>query len=231
MWFLKGRPTKINVRALVESVANGYQKTSYRFSIEAQEDTTKESKVFIAIAFPWAPHKPEGSLQIVDNSLLNTLEGSENVTTLTREDIEICSRLRALKQETDIELVHVQEIIQWYLDDIGVMTFWATIGQTYQLNYRHKIASDSCLFLPTRLPTIIASAHKPEMDYKMWVVNGLPVDLQKHLRKVDYDPSLRTHTQQRLDCYEFDDWSWEEDTRIHTENWESSDDELDSDEE
>ncbi len=238
MWFLKGRPTSINVWALIASVANGYQQTSYRFRIEAEEATTKDGKVWIAIAIPWAPHKPNGSLTFIKNNLLALLEensgNTEQATILKKEDVEIYERLRSLKTSPDIELVHVQDMIQWYLDDIGVITFWAETGKTYQLDYSHKIASDSCLFLPTRLPMVIASVHKPKMDYKLWVVNGLSIDLKSQLHRKEFNPRLKgvlKESQETLDCFTISDWEWDNDTRIGTENWESSDDEWDSEEE
>jgi len=226
MWFLKGRPTSINIKALISSVANGYQQTSYRFSVEAEE------KVWVAVAIPWAPHKPNGSFKIVNEDLLTLIEensgNTEKVTVLTEDDIHIWERLRDLKIQPEIELVHVQELINWYLDDIGVITFWAQPGETYQINYTHKIASDSCLFLPTRLPTIIM-AHKPHVQYKLWVVDGITIDLQKHLRQGPFDPNLcelLKESQSTLDLLEFTEWGWDDDTRVNTENWESSDDDY-----
>ncbi|KKK41831.1 hypothetical protein LCGC14_2495400, partial [marine sediment metagenome] len=56
MWFLKGRPTAITIQALIVSIENGYQQTSYRFKVDTQPETSKD-KVWIAIAIPWAPHK------------------------------------------------------------------------------------------------------------------------------------------------------------------------------
>lgn len=231
MWFLKGRPTSINVKALIASVSGGYQQTSYRFSVQA------DGKVWIALATPWAPHKPNGSFKIVENNLLTLLEensgNTEDVTVLGDDDIEIWERLRSLKAQPNIELVHVQELINWYLDDIGVITFWAEPGKTYQINYTHKIASDSHLFLPTRLPTIIAS-HKPDIQYKVWVVNGIVVDLQTSVQRDTFDPQLHEllkESQGSLDLLKFTEWDWDEDTRISTDNWESSDDEWETSEE
>ena len=236
MWFLKGRPSSITVQALISSIAGGYQQTNYRFNINA------EGKVWIAIAFPWSPHKPNGSFKIVDTDLLSQIKESKENTILTADDIKIWERLRSLKTEPNIELMHVQELINWYLDDIGVITFWAEPGKTYQLNYSHKIASDSCLFLPTRLPVVIAS-RKPEMDYGVWVVNGLIHDLAKHLKRETIDPQLQelvpgssldylsfkeiTGYREKIPIY----WEWDEDTRVNTNNWESSDDDWESSDE
>ncbi len=231
MWFLKGRPSSINVKALIASVSGGYQQTSYRFSVQADD------KIWIALAIPWAPHKPNGSFKVVENNLLTLLEensgNTEEVTVLDKDDIEIWERLRNLKTQPNIELVHVQELINWYLDDIGVITFWAEPDKTYQISYTHKIAADSCLFLPTRLPTIIAS-HKPDVQYKLWVVNGVVVDLQKNVYKDSVEPQLHEllkESQESLDLLKFREWDWDEDTRISTENWESSDDEWETSDE
>ena len=219
MWFLKGRPTNIKVRALVASINGGYQQTNYRFSVESNE------KVWIALAVPWAPHKPNGSFKITNEDQLSSLVAEDTLpspTVLTDVDIEVWERLRDLKTQDNIELIHVQELINWYLDDIGVITFWVEPGKTYQLNYTHKIASDSCLFLPTRLPTIIA-ARKPDMDYKLWVVDGVTLEVQKWLKRETVEGLSRN-----MKLLSFREWGWDEDTRINTDNWESSDDDYES---
>nr|QBK87159.1 MAG: hypothetical protein LCMAC201_00610 [Marseillevirus LCMAC201] len=238
MWFLKGRPTAIDIQALMVSISGGYQQTSYRFKVDAEPETTKNGKVWIAIAIPWAPHKENGSFKLVDVNLLsliiqNSSDDGTEVTMLTKDDLQIYERLRSLKTSPDIELVHVQELCQWYLDDIGVATCWIEPGKTYQIDYSHKIAADSCLFLPTRLPTIIM-AHKPKVEGKLWVVNGMRTDLPSQLSSNQYDSKLREllkESQETLDCYTFNEWGWDLDTRIHTENWESSDDDWTSEEE
>ena len=214
MWFLNGRPDGINCRAVVSSIAGGYQQTSIRFSINAS------SKTWIAIAFPWSAHKENGSLEINKENLVDRFDIADNVTNISATDVEIWERLRSLKTQPDIELVHVQELINWYLDDIGVMTLWVEPNQTYQINYRHKIGADSCLFLPTRLPVII-SARKPQMDYRLWVLNGIVIDLPKWLKRVRWEEEVAE--------LEYNEWDWDEDTRINTDNWESSDD-ISSDE-
>ena len=237
MWFLKGCPTAIDIQALIVSVEGGYQQTSYRFKIDAQPEMTKNGKLWIAIAIPWSPHKANGSFKLCENNLLTLLEensaNDQQVTALGENDIEIYERLRSLKASSDIELVHVQELCQWYLDDIGVVTCWVEQGQWYQIDYTHKIAADSCLFLPTRLPTIIM-AHKPKMSGKLWVVNGLRTELPSHLNAQTRNNKLQEllkESQKTLDCYTFNEWGWDDDTRIHTDNWESSDDQWTSSDE
>ena len=231
MWFLKGRPTKITVRALVSSIQSGYQQTSYRFNIQADEESLHDGKMWVAIAIPWAPHKPDGSFKIVNTDLLSQLEDNNDVQNLSTDDIEIWDRLRSLKTQPNIELVHVQELINWYLDDVGVVSCWVKPDTTYQLNYTHKIAADSCLFLPTRLPIII-SARKPEMDYKLWAVNSVCLDLEKQLKREGFNSELQKIVgNQELDLLTFKDWEWDTDTRIHTDNWESSDDDWESSDE
>ena len=232
MWFLKGRPTNIDIKALISSIANGYQQTSYRFCVQTEDNN---EKVWLALPAPWAPHKPNGSIKVNDDNLLTLLEensgNNEEFVTLSEQDIEIWERLRDLKVQPNIELMHVQELITWHLDDIGVMTFWAEPGKTYQISYTHKIASDSCMFMPTRLPTIIA-AHKPEVHCKLWIVNGIVLELQEYQQKMSVDSklcSLLRESQESLDLLSFGEWMWDQDTRINTNNWESSDDDWESD--
>lgn len=223
MWFLRGRPTDIYIRGYVESVDSGYQKTSIRFNINADPNTLHEGKVWVAISFPWSPHKENGSLKLLEQNMLEHVEPNEEIVKPTIDDIQIWDRLRALKSEDNIELVHVQELINWHLDDVGVMTFWAEPGKTFQLDYSHKIASDSRLFFPTRLPTLIANK-TPNVDCKLWVKNAVLVDIEKQLERA-------STTKKDIALFTFKDWNWDLDTRFSTDNWESSDDEFESSEE
>ena len=154
-------------------------------------------------------------------NLLEQFDKEKNVTVVNETDIQTWIRLRDLKTQPDIELVHVQEIIQWYLDDIGVMTMWVNAGETYQIDYSHKIASDSCLFLPTRIPTLVQTI-SPEMDYQLWTIDAFLVDIPNYLHKES--------SSNKVDHFTFGEWGWDYDTRINTNNWESSDDEFESDE-
>jgi len=229
MWFLKGRPTNITVNALLQSLPKGYQATNYRFKIDAEESTTVDGKVWIGIAFPWAPHKEDGSFVDTEDTLSKVSPPSDPVTVLHKSDVELHIRPRALKKSTDVELIHVQELCHWYLEDTGIATCWVKTGQWYQINFRHKIASDSCLFLPSRLPTVIQT-HSPKLSYELWVLDAWNVDSPKHLVKSQH--TVDTFDAQRLQYYTFkEDWLGPTDTHIHTENWESSDDASTSSEE
>lgn len=228
MWFLKGRPTNINVKALIASISGGYQQTSYRFSVQ----TESNEKVWIALAVPWAPHKHNGGVVINNFNFLNLLEensgNNEDITVLDNNDIQLWGRLRDLKIQPDIEMLHVQELITWHLDDIGIVSCWIEPGKTYQISYTHKISADSCLFLPTRLPTIIA-ARKPLINYKLWVVDGVTLNHPAVIIRQSVDTNLRSllsESQHSLELFAFKDWDWSEDTRINTDNWESSDDDF-----
>lgn len=223
MWFLRGRPTTIDIDAAVESVDCGYQRTTYRFKIAAEPETTLDGKVWIGLPIPWAPHKENGAVKVIDNDFLDRVAPAEDVETITNEQLTIWERLRAMKREEHIELVHVQELINWHLDDFGVATAWVETDKTYQVSYQHKIASDSCLFVPTRLPTVIAS-HQPTVNFNLWVVNGLLHDLPKQVVK----ESATDLDGRSVVKVTFSDWDWGEDTRFHTDNWESSDDEESS---
>ena len=220
MWFLRGRPTEISVRAFIESISPGYQRTNFRFKIQAEQESTKDSKVWLSLGIPWSPNKENGSFRLDNVDTLSTLIESDNVQYLSDGDYEIYPRPRALKRSPDIELVHVQEMCQWYLDDIGVISFWANTDTWYQINYAHKIAADSALFFPTRLPTIV-QAHNPKKDYLLWTSNVPNYSLPKQLVKLSNDKNVAQ--------FKFkDDWDWGDDTRIRTNNWESSDDESDT---
>jgi hypothetical protein len=231
MWFLKGRPTKISITGLVESLPKGYQQTSIRFNIESE---TPLEKMWMAIAFPWAAHKENGSLKFNNYNLLSLIEenlGNFETAIPLNDNIQIYPKPRALKSLPEIELIHVQEMTNWYIEDFGIMTFYIEPGKLYELNYTHKIDPDSCLFFPSRLPTVIGNREFPKIC-KLWIVNGrnfeensvkiLPVD-SKLLQ-------LLKETQETLDCIQIPNdkkvYDWSEDTRVHTFNWDSSDDEF-----
>lgn len=211
MWFLKGRPTKLNVRLLASSVSGGYQGNNLQFSVESNSE-----KLWLAIPFPWAPHKEDGGLKWDYNDQLSVLEKGP-FTKVSKDNVEVYSRFRDLKYK-DIELSLVQDLINWHLDDVAVITMWVTPGTTYRLCYLHKIASDSALFVPTRLPVFVAS-QKPEIDYKIWTINARTFNLPKQLVNINEENTLGAKS------YKFTDWNWDEDTRFSTCNWDSSDDE------
>lgn len=221
MWFLKGSPSSIKVKAVISSINNGYQQTNYRFTVDS---LNQEEKIFIGIAVPWSPHKENGSIKFNNIDHLSEFEEKEEFENVNTNDIVIYNRLRTLKTLETIDMVHVQDLINWYLDDIAVMTFWVECGKTYQLNYSHKIAPDSCLFLPSRLPTIIANRN-PEINYKIWVINGMCYDLPKFLVKnVVSENQKNVVSPKSLNLLTFNNWDWDSDTRISTNNWDSSDD-------
>lgn len=264
MWFLNGRPSKINVDALLKSVSGGYQNTTFRFTVEKSPPGTRwvkkpqdpiedengelveqepllveeivedDDRMFLAIAFPWCSNRENGSLNIMKPDekyaqYLDKLCPAENVTILQRDDVEIWERLRSLKMYEGVELALAQEMITWYIDDIGVMTLWIESGKTYQISYSHKIAADSKLFLPTRLPVFI-NRKSVQMNYRLWTIDAMVHEVPKFLTRcvvTDQEravlPDLDSHSLHRLD---FKDWDWEDDTRINTDNWESTDDEA-----
>lgn len=235
MWFLRGRPTAIEVNALIQSLPNGYQSTNYRFKVCIQPETGKDNKIWIGIPFPWAPHKPDGSFVEVpaksERDLLSSVDPLDDVVYLKRQDVELHIKPRALKKSPDVELAQVQELAHWYLEDVGIATAWVESDKWYQVNFTHKIAADSCLFLSSRLPTLVHS-HGPSIKYKLWVADAWTIDPPKHLQRVDYNlESANLIDRDRLQCFTFNEWVWDDDTRIHTENWESSDDASTSSEE
>lgn len=261
MWFLNGRPNKINVDSLLTSISGGYQNTSYRFTVQkkspgpklvkkeqepveaedgemiqpepvvVEEPVQDDGKVFVAIAFPWCSNREDGSLNIMNlddpcSHHLDKICPSENVTVLQKDDVTVWERLRALKSVEGVELATVQEMITWYLDDIGVMTLWIESGKTYQLNYSHKIAADSKLFLPTRLPVFV-NQKELEMNYRLWTIDAKVYELPKFLKRgivTDQERQV-VPSDKCLHRLEFKGWQWDEDTRISTDNWDSSDDE------
>lgn len=214
MWFIRGRPKSINVHGFVTSVPKGYQEMEYRFKIEAEPEKTKDGKLWVALTAPWSPNKENGSIKIIDQK-----DKQENTEYVSENDVEIFEKPRKLRNFSDAELILVQDMCQWYLEDFGIISFWVQAGKWYQINYRHKIAANSKLFFPTRLPSIVINSDKPELDFTISVKDSLHYDVPKHLKKIE--------TKENSIVYKIiDDWHWENDTEFNTENWESSDDEL-----
>ena len=206
MWFLKGRPSNISINALVKSIDKGYQQTSLQIKLDAAV------KLLVAIAYPYAPHKEQGSLKFIEESPFSKVD----TTVLSEEQVQLYARPRDVKKIPDIDQFNFQEMSNWYIEDFGFITFWAEPGTQYQLNYTHKIAADSQLFLPTRLPTFVVSG-KPEIEYKVSIIGANIVSVPGYL-KLDTsrgDAIVKAH---------FEKWNWDLDTRFNTYNWESSDD-------
>lgn len=207
MWFLKGRPSAITASAVVKSIDKGYQQTSLSVKFDAAV------KLLIAIAYPYAPHKSGGSLKFTEDSPFSKI----GAQVLGETDVTIYSRARDIKKVPDIDLFNFQEMGNWYVEDFGFITFWAEPGKEYQLNYTHKIAYDSQLFLPTRLPTFVVSG-KPEIDYKLSIVGGNLMTVPPYLKLENSraDAVVKATFSKQ--------WNWDLDTRFNTFNWESSDD-------
>lgn len=214
MWFIKNQPTHIDMESLIESLPMGYQLTNLKFTVKSHDN----SPMRIAVPFPWSPHKKDGSLSILNETKIPVETDSQPFTII--ENVTITGKLRSLKNEDDIDMILVHDLLTWHLDDIGVFTFWVDSGVEYSVNYKHKIAADSQLFLPTRLPIPVIDK-KPIINWKCWVVNANPLCLPKNIKieRVNDDTRI-LHFQEG--------YKWNEDTRVSTFNWESSDDDFGS---
>lgn len=206
MWFLKGRPSSIIMNAVIKSVDKGYQQNSLCFKLEAAV------KMLVVIAFPYAPHKERGSFKLVEDSAFS----KNDSVILAESEITIYNRARDLKKLPEIDQFNYQEMGNWYIEDFGFITFWAEPGVQYGLNYMHKIASDSQLFMPTRLPTFVVSG-KPQIDYKMSVIGANIISVPPYIK-------LENSKSDEIVKIHFEKWNWDLDTRFNTFNWESSDD-------
>lgn len=240
MWFLRGKPTAMNFQAIIVSEPGGYQLTKYRFQMDCDAETLKDGKVWLSIAFPWSPHKKDGSFEI-DTSGAHSehFTVGENVTVIDADNVSVIEKPRVLKRSPDVHLMNVQEMYNWYLDDYGFATMWLTpsssdtapsssdtapSSQWYELNYRHKIDAESVLFFPTRFPSVISGAMIP-ITGTLIAVDAERADVPKWLEHVSKTGNA--------DTYKYLEWDWSSDTMLHTSNWDSSDDDLvsDSDEE
>ncbi len=233
MWFIKGRPDKIQLNAVLISLPNGYQHTTLQFRVQPKEG----EDVRIAIPFPWAPHKDSGGFVLETNHTLELIQQDiaelpSGVTKYTADDVKIYDNARKLKRE-EVDLINVGDMYTYYnYADFGFVTVHLEPDKWYQLSYRHKISALSTLFVPCRLPVTIIM-QKPEYEFKLWVINGNKFNLPTFLRKLEYPSrvmNLLPESYETLHCYAYTDgWDWETDVDIHTTNWESSDDEVESD--
>ena len=193
MWFLKGKPSSINMHGTIESCADGYQRTILEFSVDAT------NRVWVGIPFPWSPNKSNGSL----------------IMEMASTDFTVWEKFKKLRSEESIDLMNVQELMSWYVEnDVGLFTCWLDPGVEYKFSYRHKIAANSCLFFPTRLPTLVGFSDAISKNYSLNVITNNNVVLDKP-----------AHLTQNGNIYSFKPWRWDIDTMILVDNWVSSDDE------
>ena len=208
MWFLKGKPTEINIQSVVVSLDKGYQQNSITFTFQASDN------LIVALPYPWTPNKPNGSFQLLEGLPKGPV--TENAENITKENITIYEKLRDLRKIEGIDLMNVHEIMNWHVEDVGVAVFNVAPNTTYQINYTHKIAIDSCLFIPTRIPSSVMN-YNPKVSVKLWLKGAILSDIHK---KVEIISSRHDEYVQAT----FKEWDWGEDVRFHTFNWESSDD-------
>ena len=229
MWTLNGRPNEIHLNQIVASVEpsgprqGGYQENTFLIKMGGPGE-----KYRLAIPYPWASNKKNGSLIFIE-TLKNNILGL-NPTPINPEETQIYDSARKLKNET-VDLINVQEMHQHYnYNDFGYLTFWINANQWYSVSYRHKISSESILFVPCRLPGVmnIRMLTDPSIvyNYKLWVINGKIFDLQPFVVPLGKDSFCGAEP----DTYTIKPMpqgaGYEEDIKIHTTNWDSSDDEL-----
>ena len=211
MWFLKNRPRKLSFHTHVKSIEKGYQHTSIQFTLDSA------LKLLVAVPFPYAPHKPNGSFK-----LATSLIGDQSAIPIEESQITIYTRGRDLKNVEGVEMFNVQELLNWHVEDFGFATFWVEPDKTYDISFTHKIAPDSCLFVSTRLPTLVVSGN-PQIEFKLTVEGANIVDIQEGLTILNSrkDPVVKA---------EYTAKTWGDDIRFHTFNWDSSDDESEDSE-
>jgi hypothetical protein len=213
MWFFRGKPENLRVNCIVNSCDKGYQEMSISFLVNGSNNT-KDDQFYVGIPYPLSPNKQNGGFSLTKLEL-NLFERNENTRVITNEDITFYENPRKLKENKDLELVHIQDLCEWHVDDMGVVCFWVKNNEWNEITYRHKISNDSMLFVPTRLPIIIANS-PINVVYNIWLLNGKLYNLQKHLNKVSCVDGI-TH-------FTISNWTWDFDTKFHSDNWESSDD-------
>jgi hypothetical protein len=216
MWFFRNKPSNLDIKWLVSSYGAGYQLNTVVFKVSVVD----QKGITIAIPYPWTPHKTDGSLTIDSNT---ESQLTFNCERLNRNNVKIVNRFKELNN-AGYELFMIQELSNWYLDDIAVMLIDIEPEKYYTITYSHKISADSYLFIPTRLSCLLSTI---PVQFKLWILNGITADLPKQLKRIGVEPINNT----TAEVFDFNTWGWEDDTRIISDNWESSDDEKDSDSE
>jgi len=167
MWFLTGRPTKINCEFVVESKEKGYQSTT--FKLKANFANEQENSI-VAIPFPWTGYKPNGSLVIVNNNI----------------DYCVYKNIRVFRKAvSELDFISVQEMLTHYVsENTGVIVFTLKHNTEAEFKYLHKISVFSKLIIATKLPqTLIIT--KPEIKMTVKVVNGESFGLQPFVKKIE----------------------------------------------
>lgn len=223
-------PSKVSEHWYVESVPMGYQYTSIRFKIDADETADPDQTFRIGVSIPIAPNKENGGLRFIENEDLDEIVGHANAICIDESNSQFYhTRLRDIRNLDGINQFDASDFINWYLDDFGVLVATVEPNKWYKLDYQHKIASNSKLFVPTRLP-VRFSERKIPVDFDLWVNNAQHYDVQSHLKCVN----SKTAKNVNYTIAEVEEgkpeWGWIEDTEFSTNNWDSSDDESDQDE-
>jgi len=225
MWFIKGKPSNVNIVGYFESKSQGYQENTFLFNLRALPETTIDERMWIGFPFPAAPNKQDFGFTLKSSSKLYQLEPqmeSYNATVIQKQDIQLWDNFRKFKKLDTIDLANVQDLVYWHVDDFAMVTMWVESDQWYEITFTHKIASDSQLFVPTRFPVFVANGKDEVLiNYTMWIVNTMCfINNPSYLDKIE----TRTRLIQKFKANQ--GFKYDVDTRFDTDNWESSDDEC-----
>jgi len=207
MWLLDNAPSKITINHHVKSINGGYQSNEVNICVDGENDT-----YMIGIPVPYFGYKESGGFKFNEKSTV-----PDNSVEINSENSKLYTRLKDLKSIENIIMMSVHELLSWYLDDFAFLVFTVNKNTPYSIAFTHKICNDSCLFVPTKLPIYI-NQRKPETVYNLTTENDFYIgELDKWVEFVSKDTN-------DVSTFRFKEWNWDEDTRIHTTNWESSDD-------
>ena len=216
MWCLNKFPNSIKVESFIKDIDKGYQLSEYKIYL----DHDNEEEILLNIPFPSVSYKKDGSFKLNKEIYeLKNFTQIDNAQLLKMEDITIISKIKEIKKFENIQLVNVQEMISHYIENFYCLSFFIKPKKEYIISFKHKIASNSCLFFPSILPTMLIHNSECNVDYKLWINKNLAIKndlIKENICEEKDDVSLIKLNKTNI--------KWEEDLYFNSNSWESSDD-------
>lgn len=201
MWFLGTLPTEWQQTFTIQSIEMARQKTTIEVTCD------EASKV--AIPYPYTYGKNQGSLDIVSHSGLSNIQVYETIKHLSRS---IDYQYSVILNDAKTSYAH---------DDIGWIL--ADVESSFSISYKHKLHYSSYLWIPTQISPL--HYNKPcKINTSINVHDGI-LSSYPDFWNVSWKGDVICISITHDDIYKA---YGIEDMKISTANWESSDDELDT---
>jgi len=209
MWFIESIPSNLKQEFVVKSIQLGRQQTEIVAS--------GEFKGHVAIPFPYTYGKQNGSLEIVSSNGFSKVSVHENIRKMYQYLYENPCNI-----QTNYSIIISDAKKQYANDDIGWILCEMdgvenTKEHTFSICYKHKIHYSSSLWIPTQVSPLHYTK-QTEGDTSIRVYNGLLSTYPKNWSVSWEDDIIVINIPNSI---------FDTDISITTINWESSDDEID----